>query len=84
MLGATTGTKIGTAATQKLGYFGLAPVGQRTVSGPRGSASATASLNAAMATLGLVTDTTVSPVSTKTTSQTITSNDRYVIASVAR
>jgi hypothetical protein len=79
-VGSTTGTKFGTAATQKLGFYGLTPVVQQVVSGPRGSAAASASLNAKLATLGLISDTTVSPISTKTSSYTITSNDRYVIS----
>ncbi|QHK20157.1 hypothetical protein GU243_10900 [Pseudarthrobacter psychrotolerans] len=79
-VGATTGTKIGTASTQKLSFYGLTPVVQQVVCGPRGSASASASLSAKLANLGLISDTTVSPVSTKTASYKITSNDRYFIA----
>ena len=79
-LGSTAGTKFGTSATQKMGFYGLAPVVQQSVTGARGSAAATASLNARLATLGLIADLTVSPVSTKTASYTITATDRYVIA----
>lgn len=79
-VGSTTGTKIGTSAAQKLSFYGLTPVVQQVVAGARGSAAALASLNAKLANLGLISDTTVAPVSTKTSSYTIISNDRYVIA----
>ncbi|APX02902.1 hypothetical protein BWQ92_15345 [Arthrobacter sp. QXT-31] len=78
--GSTTGTQFSTSPAQKIGFYGLAPVAQQAVAGPRGSAAAQASLTAKLANLGLVTDTTVSPISTKTTSQTITAADRYVIS----
>ena len=79
-LGSGVGTKFGTSAAQKMGFYGLTPVAQQTVSGARGSAAATASLTAKLAALGLVADSTVSPVSVKTSSYSITAADRYVVS----
>ena len=47
---ATTGTKIGTAGTQKLGFYGAAPTIQLT-----GVAVSAAGIHAALVTLGLIT-----------------------------
>lgn len=47
--GLTTGTKIGTAATQKLGFFGVTPVDQpATVSDPSGGLTDDAQARAAI------------------------------------
>lgn len=56
ILGSTTGTKIGTATTQKLGFWNATPVVKQTVTGSRGGNAALASLLTALATAGLVVD----------------------------
>lgn len=56
VLGTTTGTKLGTAATQKLGLFGAVPIVQPTVTGSRGGNTALASLLTQLATLGAIVD----------------------------
>lgn len=56
VLGTTTGTKIGTATTQKLGFFNATPIVQPTVTGSRGGNAALASLLTQLASLGLVVD----------------------------
>jgi hypothetical protein len=61
ILGTTTGTKIGTATTQKLGFWNATPVVQQAhIADPAGGATvdtearaAIASINALLATLGL-------------------------------
>ncbi len=52
----STGTKIGTGATQKIGFWNATPVVQQTVTGSRGGNAALASLLTALATAGLVVD----------------------------
>lgn len=54
----TTGTKIGTSATQKLGAFGATPIVRPAVTGSRGGNVALASLLTALANLGWITDST--------------------------
>jgi hypothetical protein len=54
----TTGTKIGTAVGQKLGFWNAAPIVQPTVTGSRAGNAALASLLTQLATMGLVVDTT--------------------------
>jgi len=49
-LGKTTGTKIGTESTQKIGFFGVVPVVQQT-----GVAVTAAGIHAALVNLGLIT-----------------------------
>lgn len=58
ILNATTGTKIGTAASQKLAFFNSTPIVQPTVTGSRGANAALASLLTQLATLGLIVDST--------------------------
>jgi hypothetical protein len=50
VLGTTTGTKIGTGGTQKLGFYGATPVVQQT-----GVAVSDAAIHAALVNLGLIT-----------------------------
>ncbi len=57
-VGGGTGTKIGTAPTQKLGFFNATPVVQPTVTGSRGGNVALASLLTQLASLGLIVDST--------------------------
>ena len=47
---ATTGTKIGTAGSQKMGFYGQTPAVQ-----PTGVAVSAAGIHAALVTLGLIT-----------------------------
>lgn len=54
----STGTKLGTAASQKLGFYNAAPVAQQTVTGSRAGNAALASLLSALAALGLIVDST--------------------------
>lgn len=56
ILTTTTGTKIGTATTQKLGFWNAAPIVQPTVTGSRGGNAALASLLTQLATMGLIVD----------------------------
>jgi len=49
-LGVSTGTKIGTATTQKIGFYNKAPVAQQT-----GVAVSAAGVHAALVNLGLIT-----------------------------
>lgn len=58
ILTTTTGTKIGTATTQKLGFWNATPVVQPTVTGSRGGNAALASLLTALASEGLIVDST--------------------------
>jgi hypothetical protein len=55
-LATSTGTKIGTATNQLLGFWNAAPVVQQTVTGSRAGNAALASLLTALATAGLVVD----------------------------
>lgn len=57
-VGTVTGTKIGTGATQKLGFFGATPIVRPSVTGSRGANAALASLLTQLAALGLITDST--------------------------
>jgi hypothetical protein len=52
----TTGTKIGTGTSKKIGFWGATPVVKQTVTGSRGANAALASLITALATAGLVVD----------------------------
>lgn len=54
--GTTTGTKIGTSASQKLGFYNATPIVQPTVTGSRGGNAALASLLTELANLGLIID----------------------------
>lgn len=54
----TTGTKIGTATGQKIGFWNATPVIQQDVSGSTGGNVALQNLISALATLGLITDST--------------------------
>lgn len=56
--GSTTGLKIGTATSQKLGFFNSTPVVKPTATGSRSANAALASLLTALANLGLVVDST--------------------------
>lgn len=55
----TTGTKIGTAAGQKIGFWNAAPVIQPVVTGSRAGGAALVSLLTQLATAGLIVDNTV-------------------------
>lgn len=52
----TTGTKFGTATSEKMGWWNAAPVAQQTVSGSRGSGAALVSLLDTLELLGLIVD----------------------------
>lgn len=54
--GTTTGMKIGTGTTQKLGFWNATPVVQPTVTGSRAGNAALASLLTALASEGLIVD----------------------------
>jgi len=56
--GTSTGTKILTGTSQKLGFHGATPVAKQTVTGSRGSNAALADLLTKLANLGLITDST--------------------------
>lgn len=56
--GTTTGTKILTGTTQKLGFHGATPVAKQTVTGSRGGNAALADLLTKLANLGLIVDST--------------------------
>jgi hypothetical protein len=58
VLATGTGSKIGTATSQKLGFWNATPVVQQSVSGSRGGNAALASLLSAGATAGLWADAT--------------------------
>jgi hypothetical protein len=61
VFGTTTGSKIGTATTQKLGFWGATPIAKpAAITGSRGSATATvlAALLTALSSEGLITDST--------------------------
>lgn len=58
VFGTTTGTKIGTGVTQKMGFWNATPVVQPTVTGSRTSGAALTSLLTTLATLGLIVDST--------------------------
>lgn len=55
---ASAGLKIGLASGEKVGFFGATPVAQVNVTGSRGGNAALASLLTALASLGLITDST--------------------------
>lgn len=52
----STGTKIGTGTTQKIGFWNATPVAQQTVTGSRGGNAALADLLTKLATAGLIVD----------------------------
>ncbi len=52
----TTGTRIGGASTQKIGFWGATPVVRPTVTGSRGGNAAVASLLTQLAAAGLIVD----------------------------
>lgn len=54
VVGTGNGSKIGSANTQKLGFWGAAPIAQPTVSGSRASGAAVADLLAKLASAGLI------------------------------
>lgn len=54
----TTGSKIGTSSGNKIGFWGATPVARQAVSGSRGGNAALASLLTALATAGIVGDST--------------------------
>lgn len=56
--GTTNGMKIGTATTQRIGFYNTTPVAQQTVTGSRGGNAALANLLTTLATLGLIVDST--------------------------
>jgi hypothetical protein len=56
VLGSTTGSMIGSASSQKLGFWGATPIVRPTVTGSRGGNAALASLLTALANAGLVVD----------------------------
>jgi hypothetical protein len=55
VLGTTTGTKIGTATGQKLGFYGAAPVAQQTITGTTAQQQIDSIVDA-LGTVGLVVD----------------------------
>ena len=56
VLGSTTGTRIGTATGQKLGFYGATAVVKPTVTGSKSANAALASLVSALVSLGLIID----------------------------
>ena len=58
ILNTTTGTKIGTATTQKLGFWNATPIVQPTIIGAKGGNVALTNLLTALANMGLVVDNT--------------------------
>lgn len=56
VFGTTTGSRIGSAANQKIGFWGAAPVVQQAVTGSRGGNAALADLLTKLATIGVITD----------------------------
>lgn len=54
----TTGTKIGTSTTQKIGFWNATPIAKPTVTGSKASGAALASLLSTLATMGLIVDST--------------------------
>jgi hypothetical protein len=58
VLGSTTGTKLGTASSQKLGFWGATPIARPTVTGSRAGNAALASLLTQLAAEGLIVDST--------------------------
>lgn len=60
VLGTTSGTKIGTSPSERLGFFNTNPVTRPTVTGSRGNNAALASLLTALANLGLIVNNTTS------------------------
>lgn len=56
ILGTTTGTKIGTATTQKIGFYNATPIVQQTVTGSRATGAALTDLLTKLASLGLIVD----------------------------
>ena len=57
-LGSTTGTKIGTATTQKLAFYNSTPIVKPTISGVRSDGTALTNLLTTLSNLGLITDST--------------------------
>jgi len=58
VMGTTTGSKIGTSTSQKIGFWNATPVIQQNVSGSTGGNAALQNLLSTLATLGLITDST--------------------------
>lgn len=56
VFGTTTGTKIGTATTQKLAFWNVTPIVQPTVTGSRASGAALADLLTKLASTGIIVD----------------------------
>jgi hypothetical protein len=56
IFGTTTGTKIGTATTQKIGFYNATPIVKPTVTGAHSGNAALQSLLTALANLGLIVD----------------------------
>lgn len=57
-LGSTTGTKIGTATTQKIGFYNSTPITKPEVTGVRSDGTALTNLLTTLSTLGLITNST--------------------------
>ena len=58
VLNTTTGTKLGTGTTQKLGFWNSTPVIQQTLTGVKAGGTALANLITLLQTLGILVDTT--------------------------
>jgi hypothetical protein len=58
LLGSTTGTKLGSATTERLGFWGATPITRPAITGSRGGNAAVASLLTQLAAAGLITDST--------------------------
>lgn len=56
VLSTTTGTKLGTGTTQKLGFWNVTPVVQQTVTGSRATGAALTSLLSKLALIGIIVD----------------------------
>lgn len=57
-LGLASGTKIGTSTSEKLGFWGAAPIAQPNVTGSRVGGAALANLLTALHNMGLIVDST--------------------------
>jgi hypothetical protein len=56
VLATSTGTKLGTGTTQKLGFWNATPVAQQTVTGSKATGAALADLLTKLATIGIIVD----------------------------
>ena len=56
VFGTSTGSKLGTGTTQKLGFWNAAPVVQQTVTGSKAGGAALADLLTKLATIGIIVD----------------------------